>query len=343
MKQLLKTIWKALPENIRDTKVALKAREIVSSVSHENNQKVPNEIPVPEFLKDKTSLVYLDCIEDIDKAFEYADSFKEVSEIKRWGIIRSVALKYPEALKNIDPSSTDYKQSQMYAYKSIANKDYSTENERTKIYVTEALDRPYPYNSEDPQVVADDLSTTARIIKAMNLKPGERILECGPGWGNNTIQFAQIGYEVTAVDIEKNFIELISRRLKQLNKKATLIQGDFFSVSELQNGYYDAVLFDNCFHHCSNHRGLIDELAKVMKPEGKLVFSDEPIDNSFPVPWGLRFDGESLYQIRNNGWLELGFQEDYFIQMLETKGFYVEELERDSSRIRIIVAKKKTS
>jgi 16S rRNA A1518/A1519 N6-dimethyltransferase RsmA/KsgA/DIM1 with predicted DNA glycosylase/AP lyase activity len=46
----------------------------------------------------------------------------------------------------------------------------------------------------------------------MNLKPNSRLVEFGPGWGNTTLHFAQMGYEVTAVDLEKSFIDLIKYR-----------------------------------------------------------------------------------------------------------------------------------
>jgi hypothetical protein len=54
-----------------------------------------------------------------------------------------------------------------------------------------------------------------------------------------------------------------------------------------------------------------------------VFFASEPIDDSFDVPWGLRLDGESLWAIRRNGWLELGFQESYFLRTLQHLGWLV--------------------
>jgi hypothetical protein len=53
----------------------------------------------------------------------------------------------------------------------------------------------------------------------------------------------------------------------------------------------------------------------------------------------LRLDGESLYQIRNNGWLELGFKEDYFVQLLESNGLKV-DVQGDCNKIRTIFVRK---
>jgi hypothetical protein len=39
------------------------------------------------------------------------------------------------------------------------------------------------------------------------------------------------------------------------------------------------------------------------------------------MPWGLRLDGCSLWAIRKNGWMELGFRDDYFRDALARTGW----------------------
>lgn len=87
---------------------------------------------------------------------------------------------------------------------------------------------------------------------------------------------------------------------------------------------FDAVLFFECFHHCANHQQLVAGLDRVVAPGGKVLFAAEPILDEFPIPWGLRLDGESLWAIRQHGWLELGFQESYFRRLMERHGWSVE-------------------
>ena len=93
------------------------------------------------------------------------------------------------------------------------------------------------------------------------------------------------------------------------------VTGAFLDVDKLGRTF-DAVLFYESFHHCSDHRGLIAKLAGILNSGGKIFFAAEPIFDGFPVPWGVRVDGESLWAIRQNGWLELGFQESYFVRTL---------------------------
>lgn len=74
---------------------------------------------------------------------------------------------------------------------------------------------------------------------------------------------------------------------------------------------YVAAVFFECFHHCDDHRRLLRALHRAVQPGGCVVFAAEPIAPDYPVPWGVRMDGEALWAIHNFGWLELGFRDDY--------------------------------
>ena len=125
----------------------------------------------------------------------------------------------------------------------------------------------------------------------MALPKAARILEFPPGWGNTSIELAKTGYEVTTVDIEKNFVKLISERAKREGlANLTSLQGDFFSIENFNNKF-DAVLFFESFRHCDKHQLLIEKIKMVLKPGGKIVFGAEPLALNFPIPWGLRMDG----------------------------------------------------
>ncbi len=131
-----------------------------------------------------------------------------------------------------------------------------------------------------------------------------------------------MGHKVTAVDISPKFTNLISARAAQINVDVETVVGDFSVIHELE-GQFDAVLFFESFHHCTNHLDLISGLDRVVAPDGRVMFAAEPITKSFPVPWGLRLEGESLWAIRRHGWLELGFQRSYFEQTLDRYGWKV--------------------
>lgn len=317
MKKLLKSLWLLLPRFIRNTGFFLKIRSNILKT-----YELDKCIKKPDFFHNNNNdKITLTNLSQIDEAFVFADTFKGDDEQKRWSYIKSVYYLPGFALKNIDPDSDEYKQQQLELYKSISNRTYSSENEKSEFYSIEALKKPYPYNTDDPKLIAHTLSSIANIISSMQLDVGGKVLEFGPGWGNLTIQLALTGYDVTAIDIEKNFLDLIRKRLKQVSCTARIIHGDFLDVQKLDNEYFDVIIFQNCFHHCFNFHQLIERIRNVMKLNSKLIFAYEPISNEFLYPWGLRMDGESVYQIRNNGWMELGFKNEYFYKLMDKNGY----------------------
>ena len=239
-----------------------------------------------------------------------------------------------------DPFSAEYKDHQFAIYKMLAGRPYASSNEVSLFDVESAALRPFPYMNGSCDLVGNHLMAIGFLIKALNLQPGARILEFGPGWGNTTIALAKMGFHVTAVDIEQNFIDLINKRAQMERLDITTILGDF-SLIESVSEPYDVVLFFECFHHASDHLALIAAFEKAVKPGGFVCLAAEPITPDFPIPWGLRMDGESIWAIRKNGWLELGFNERYFRSALEKFGWRgAASRGNDSPASSVIIAKR---
>src|SRR5262249_40670231 len=108
-----------------------------------------------------------------------------------------------------DPFSSQYQAEQMELYRWIAGKTYDISNEVVEFDVEPAIRCPFPYASEDLQVVGNQFIAIGSLLRRLNVPRRGRILEFGPGWGNTTLAMALSGYQVTAVDIEKRFCELI--------------------------------------------------------------------------------------------------------------------------------------
>ena len=65
---------------------------------------------------------------------------------------------------------------------------------------------------------------------------------------------------------------------------------------------------------------MLSQLHDLLAQGGVILFAAEPIVD-LPYPWGLRLDGQSLWSIRQLGWLELGFDRSYFMQALRDTGW----------------------
>ncbi|WP_149541156.1 class I SAM-dependent methyltransferase [Siccirubricoccus phaeus] len=220
-----------------------------------------------------------------------------------------------------DPFTEDYRQAQLALYRGIAERPYETSNEVTSFNIEAALRRPFPFSTRSGVTTGEYFMAIGALLRAMALPPGARVIEFGPGWGHTTLMLAKLGHRVTAVDIEPRFCELIRRRAAQEGLEIEVVNDDFTWVERAPHRF-DAALFFECFHHCADHLRLLRALRAALAPEARIFFAGEPITPDFPMPWGLRLDGNSLWAIRKNGWLELGFREDYFRQALQQAGWF---------------------
>ncbi len=219
-----------------------------------------------------------------------------------------------------DPLSDTYRDRQMALYNEVSGKAYRLENEATPFDVKAAVRRPFPWSTQSVGTAGRYLGAIAHLLRTLKVSPGDRVLEFGPGWGETTLTLARLGLDVTAVDLEANFCELIRQRAAEAGVAVTVVNSDFM-WAETVTEPYDAIIFFECFHHCDDHLRLLRALKGALKPGGRIYFAAEPIVDDYPVPWGLRMDGESLWAIRKHGWLELGFRSDYFRQALKQYGF----------------------
>lgn len=250
-------------------------------------------------------------LDELDAKLRLVDQAFQESDDAMRAVFRSFRLEIDHSAAG-DPWSEAYRQGQFELYERIANRgSYSTENEAPGYSVDSRI--PFPYYTKNSELVADHLMAIAFLIKVMALDPGASVLEYGPGWGNTSITLARMGYDVRAIDIDANFVDMIRERSDRLGLNVRSEVGEFLDGTDLGE-QFDAVLFFECFHHCSDHVQLLTRLHDVVKPGGQVVLASEPIVETFHAPWGLRLDGESVWAIRSNGWLELGFTESYFLE-----------------------------
>ena len=263
----------------------------------------------------------LSTVEDLDAILLELDSAAEASDDELRKGFKTFSMEYPSDLDK-DPYSSEYKAAQAALYERLSGKTYGPKNEVSAFDVDKAVLQPFPYLTKSPSTVGNHIVAVGNVIRHIHLPPPSTILEFGPGWGNTTLMLARMGYEVTAVDIEKRFIELINKRAAQKNLEIECIHGDFNFISDTSRKW-DTILFFECFHHCFEHQELVSWLDGAVNEGGQVIFAAEPITDAFPVPWGFRLDGESLWAIRKFGWCELGFQESYFKKLLLKEGWSV--------------------
>jgi 2-polyprenyl-3-methyl-5-hydroxy-6-metoxy-1,4-benzoquinol methylase len=229
-----------------------------------------------------------------------------------------------------DPFSPEYRDFVLRVWQSVSGKSRYRPAECEASPFLADFDNVFrlsPYSYGSTEMLGEFLITYGFIIKTMGLRTGARVLEYGAGNAAILLHLARIGCEITAIDIEPRYIAQINEQARIMRVLAKGIVGTF---DDDPDGPYDAVLFFESFHHALDHAPLLGRLSRNVKDSGILVFSGEPIiasDNywrpTIPYPWGPRLDLLSLRSTKAYGWLELGFQEEYFRQVLARHGWSV--------------------
>ncbi len=85
-----------------------------------------------------------------------------------------------------------------------------------------APDRYRPLAYSDTQIplahgeVMMEPKVEGRMLQALDVQPGDRVLEIGTGTGYTAACLAQLGRSVHSVDIHRDFVEAASKRLREL-------------------------------------------------------------------------------------------------------------------------------
>jgi 2-polyprenyl-3-methyl-5-hydroxy-6-metoxy-1,4-benzoquinol methylase len=261
----------------------------------------------------------LTTLEQLDEKLAECDAAGRVSDAALRHVFSTFRMDFSQHVP-ADPFSAEYRDVQMELYRRLTGISYETRNEKTKFDVAKADRQPFPYYTGSCKTVGFFTLGLGSLIHALNLEPGARVLEFGAGWGNSTIAMALSGLHMTAVDIESDFCDLLKLRAKRHELDINVVNADFM-WAETVTEPFDAAIFFESFHHCSDHMRLLRALQTAVKPGGRIYFGAEPIVGDFPIPWGLRMDGESLWAIRANKWLELGFNDSYFREALARTGW----------------------
>ena len=105
------------------------------------------------------------------------------------------------------------------------------------------------------------------------LKEGARILEIGAGTGRYSISLARQGYDVTAIELVENNLNILKENAKDLNN-INAYQGDALDLSRFDDDTFDMTLLFGPMYHLyelNDQLKAIDEAIRVTKKDGIIL------------------------------------------------------------------------
>jgi len=133
--------------------------------------------------------------------------------------------------------------------------------------------------------------------RRMNGRPdfaGQRVLDFGCGHGAMTVSLAQAGAEVTAVDIDPDWIAYARTRVgAQFPELGDRVRFECADIGDLA-GTFDAAVSKDTFEHVENLDAVLAQLHRLLRPGGLLYVGFSPLYYSpngphgrlgFRLPW----------------------------------------------------------
>jgi 2-polyprenyl-3-methyl-5-hydroxy-6-metoxy-1,4-benzoquinol methylase len=281
------------------------------------------------------ALKRLQTLDEVEAVFEEGARCED--EAARWEFLME---HYYDAgpLTAEDPFSPEYLEEVVTRHAQITGGDQyvAGENELSPGLSANAQDfvrSPSPYGLGPTDTLGDFYISFGWILRTLALRAGQSLLEYGPGTGQLALAFARNGCDVTVVDIEPRYIEAIQEQASRLGVPLRAYVGEFGDLPEPERRY-DAVLFFESFHHALHHNDLLHRLHDVVDEDGRVALAGEPIigpgnmwEVAIPFAWVPRTDLLSVYSMRANGWMELGFRESYLIEAATRAGWAIQKHE----------------
>jgi SAM-dependent methyltransferase len=124
------------------------------------------------------------------------------------------------------------------------------------------------------------------VLDRVGIRPGEKVLELGPGPGAFTIEAArrtEPGGRLIAVDIQSKMIASVERKVSE--SKLTNVEthvADAFRVP-VDTESIDRVFLVTVLPEIPDRKRVLQELRRVLKPDGVLSITEEFLDPDYPL------------------------------------------------------------
>lgn len=213
--------------------------------------------------------------------------------------------------ETLDPFSEAYVEQQLALFSEISGRDFDQEvNEVTLFALDTHVRAVNPYNHPDPAELAMHLQRLTKAFRLAGVRLDGRLLDMGCGWGLSSEVGAYLGLQVTAVDINPDFVALVTARAERSGLRIKAVRSAFDDYRPTES--HDAVLFYECLHHAVRPWTIVRTMSESLAmPGGRLIIAGEPFNAEWWKHWGLRLDALSVYCIRKFGWFESGWSLDF--------------------------------
>ena len=175
------------------------------------------------------------------------------------------------------------------------------------------------YESAEETLDVATLRKFDYAFQKLKLKPGDRILEIGPGWGAWFEYASARGVKCTGITISKESKNYLEKRAKELGREWEVLESDLLEYRTERK--YDAIVIMGVIEHLPDYLSVLKKFMTLVKPGGRIFLDGSACTTKYEL---------SSYMVKyiypgNHSFLVL----DDFLNKLAKTPLQVEEIFND--------------
>ncbi len=138
------------------------------------------------------------------------------------------------------------------------------------------------YEQDDEALETAQRRKLAFALDACRVKPGDRVLDVGGGWGTFTEHAGMKGIQVTSLTISHKSEQFITDLIHRLQLPCKVVYQDFFEYTTAEP--YDAIVILGVMEHLSDYSTVIRQFQQLLKPGGRIYLDASAFREKYSKP-----------------------------------------------------------
>lgn len=133
-------------------------------------------------------------------------------------------------------------------------------------------------------------------IESCRLKPGDRVLDVGGGWGAFTEHAGRKGIDVTSLTISRQSEQYLADLIQRLQLPCRVVNQDFFDYASPEP--YDAIVILGVMEHLPDYPAVLRHFQRLLKPGGRVYLDASAFREKYSKPTFISryvFPGDHSY------------------------------------------------